>query len=74
MSDAGLLNLVLFLPLIGIGILLLTPAGSHDTTRRVTLVVMIVQLALTAWLYTASTPASPACSSRPACPGSRPGA
>ncbi len=51
MSDAGLLNAVLFLPLLGIGLLLLTPAGSHETTRRVTLAVMVVQLAFTAWLY-----------------------
>jgi NADH-quinone oxidoreductase subunit M len=51
MSDAGLLNLVLFLPLLGIALLLLAPADNHDYTRRITLAVMVLQLALTAWLY-----------------------
>ncbi len=51
MSDAGLLNFVLFLPLLGVGLLLLSPADNHDFTRRVTLTVMIVQFALAAWLY-----------------------
>ncbi|MGZ5235526.1 MAG: complex I subunit 4 family protein [Caldimonas sp.] len=51
MSDAVILELVLFLPLIGVGVLLATPAGSHDLTRRLTLAVMAVQLALAAWLY-----------------------
>jgi len=50
MSDAGLLNLRLFLPLLGVGLLLLSPANNHDFTRRVTLTVMIVQFALAAWL------------------------
>ena len=51
MSDAGLLNFVLFLPLLGVGLLLLSPADNHDFTRRITLTVMIVQFALAAWLY-----------------------
>ena len=51
MSDAGLLNLVLFLPLIGIALLLLAPAGHHAHTRRITLAVMVLQLAITTWLY-----------------------
>jgi NADH-quinone oxidoreductase subunit M len=51
MSDAGLLNLVLFLPLLGIALLLLAPADNPDYTRRITLAVMVLQLALTAWLY-----------------------
>ncbi len=51
MSDAGLLNLVLFLPLIGIALLLLAPAGNHAHTRRITLAVMVLQLAITTWLY-----------------------
>jgi NADH-quinone oxidoreductase subunit M len=46
-----LLNLVLFLPLLGIALLLLTPHGRHDLTRTITLGVMVVQLLLTAWLY-----------------------
>jgi NADH-quinone oxidoreductase subunit M len=52
MSEAGVLNLVLFLPLLGIALLLLLPAGHHDLTRRTTLGVMVLQFALTAWLYT----------------------
>ncbi|MGZ5266974.1 MAG: complex I subunit 4 family protein, partial [Caldimonas sp.] len=51
MSDAVILELVLFLPLIGVGVLLATPAGSHDLTRRLTLAVMALQFALAAWLY-----------------------
>ena len=51
MSDAALLNAVLWLPMLGIGLLPLTPRDSHDVTRRLTLAVMLVQLALTAWLY-----------------------
>jgi NADH-quinone oxidoreductase subunit M len=50
MHDSAVLNAVLFLPLLGIGLLLLV--GDRDaTTRRVTLLVMLVQLAFTAWLY-----------------------
>ena len=51
MSDAAVLNLVLFLPLVGVGVLLLSPANDHAFTRRLTLAVMVVQLALTVWLY-----------------------
>jgi NADH-quinone oxidoreductase subunit M len=50
-SDVVLLNGVLFLPLLGIALLLLTPHGRHDLTRTITLGVMVVQLLLTAWLY-----------------------
>ena len=51
MSEAVILNLVLFLPLAGAGALLLTPAANHDLTRRLTLAVMTVQFLLTFWLY-----------------------
>jgi NADH-quinone oxidoreductase subunit M len=51
MFEAGLLNFVLFLPLLGIALLLALPAGSHDATRRLTLIVMLIQFVLTAWLY-----------------------
>ncbi len=51
MSDAGLLNIVLFLPLVGIALLLAWPGGSDAQTRRLTLAVMAVQFVLTAWLY-----------------------
>jgi NADH-quinone oxidoreductase subunit M len=51
MSDAGVLDLVLFLPLIGIGLLLVVPARNEAMTRRLTLAVTVVQFALAAWLY-----------------------
>jgi len=52
MFEAGVLNVVLFLPLLGAALLLVSP-DSHDAyTRRLTLAVMIVQFVLTAWLYT----------------------
>jgi NADH-quinone oxidoreductase subunit M len=51
MSDAVALNLVLFLPLMGVLGLLALPSGRDDLTRRTTLGVMLLQLALTIWLY-----------------------
>ena len=51
MSEAGVLNLVLFLPLVGVALLVLVPAGDGRLVRAVSLAVMVVQLALTAWLY-----------------------
>ncbi len=51
MFEAGVLNLVLFLPLLGIALLLALPAGNHDATRRLALIVMLIQFVLTAWLY-----------------------
>jgi len=51
MSDAGILNLVLFLPLIGAALLVVVPRESGALVRGVSLAVMVVQLALTAWLY-----------------------
>jgi len=51
MSDAGVLDLVLFLPLIGIALLLVVPARNEAMTRRLTLAVTVVQFALAAWLY-----------------------
>ena len=44
MSEAGLLNLVLFLPLIGIGLLLVAPNDKPDFTRGLTLIVMVQRL------------------------------
>jgi NADH-quinone oxidoreductase subunit M len=52
MPEAGVLNLVLFLPLAGIAALLLTPRCSHALTRGLTLAVMTLQFAFVAWLYT----------------------
>ena len=40
MFDATLLNIVLFLPLLGAGLLLVSPAAHDDFTRRLTLVLM----------------------------------
>jgi NADH-quinone oxidoreductase subunit M len=51
MSDAGLLNVVLFLPLLGTALLVVIPANDRVLVRRLTLLVMIVQFALAAWLY-----------------------
>jgi len=51
MADAGLLNLVLFLPVIGIALLVLLPARAEGLMRGVSLAVMLVQFVLTAWLY-----------------------
>jgi len=51
MFDAGLLNAVLFLPLFGAGLLIISPTARDDFTRRLTLGVMTLQFALTAWLY-----------------------
>ena len=51
MADAVLLNLVLFLPLAGMLLLIVVPASQPGTVRQVSLWAMLVQLALTAWLY-----------------------
>ena len=52
MSDAGWLNLALFLPLVGVGLLVAVPADNPALARRLSLVVMTVQFAIVAWLYT----------------------
>ena len=51
MSESTMLNVVLFLPLLGIALLMLVPTDRPTVTRQLTLWLMIVQLALTAWLY-----------------------
>ena len=51
MSDAGVLNLALFLPLLGIGLLVALPGDDPVRVRRLTLAVMVVQFVLVAWLY-----------------------
>ena len=55
MSDAGVLNLLLFLPVLGA--LALIPVGSDGRVRAVTLAVMIFQLALATCLYVQFDPA-----------------
>ena len=70
MADAALLNVVLFLPLLGIAALL--AAARRDgrmPVRRLSLGVMLVQFAMTAWLYLRFDAARPACSSRRGCRG-----
>lgn len=52
MSEAFVLNIVLFLPLLGAGLLPLSPTDHDDFTRRWTLGVMSLQFLLTLWLYT----------------------
>ena len=51
MSEAVMLNWVLFLPMLGIGLLLLTPKPREDLMRGISLAVMILQFLLTLWLY-----------------------
>jgi NADH-quinone oxidoreductase subunit M len=51
MADAGLLNVVLFLPLAGIAAIVALPARQDEPVRRLSLAVMLVQFAITAWLY-----------------------
>jgi NADH-quinone oxidoreductase subunit M len=51
MFDAGMLNAVLFLPLCGAGLLIISPAAHDDFTRRLTLAVMTLQFVLAAWLF-----------------------
>jgi NADH-quinone oxidoreductase subunit M len=56
MAESTLLNLVLFLPLIGIGLITLVPKSAPGTTRQLTLAVMLVQLLMTAFLYAQYAP------------------
>ena len=51
MSDAAMLNLVLFLPMLGAVLLQFLPNGNDKLVRSTTVGVMTVQFALTAWLY-----------------------
>jgi len=51
MADAMLLNLVLFLPVVGILLLLFVPSQSEGSIRWTTFWVMVVQLVLTTVLY-----------------------
>ena len=52
MDNATILNVVLFLPLAGIAALLALPAQQEGRVRGLSLAVMLLQFALTAWLYT----------------------
>ena len=57
MSDAMLLNVVLFLPLAGIALLVLVPARAEGAMRWVTFWAMVVQFAATLLLYVRYDPA-----------------
>jgi len=59
MSDAAVLNLVLYLPVLGIAALVVVPAQQHDLMRRLSLWVMVLQFFLTAWLYAQFDNAAP---------------
>jgi NADH-quinone oxidoreductase subunit M len=51
MGDSTVLNLVLWLPVLGIAAIALLPKGRDSLVRNLSLAVMLVQLALTAVLY-----------------------
>ncbi|MGV3708087.1 MAG: complex I subunit 4 family protein [Gemmatimonas sp.] len=55
-----ILNVVLFLPLVGMALLTFIPSDKPQATRQFTLVTMIVQFALTAWLYLSFSSTDPA--------------
>jgi NADH-quinone oxidoreductase subunit M len=59
MSDAALLNLVLWLPIAGLVATLALPRGRDDLVRGLAFTVMLVQLVLTAWLYLQFDPEIP---------------
>jgi NADH-quinone oxidoreductase subunit M len=51
MAESTVLNLILWLPVLGMVALLLAPRGTDGAVRGFTLGVMLLQLALTGWLY-----------------------
>ena len=51
MADAMLLNIVLYLPVVGMLLLIAVPARAEGVVRQLTLWVMILQLVITAILY-----------------------
>ena len=59
MANAALLNVVLYLPLVGMLLLVLTPPAREDRMRAISFAVMLVQLALTAELYFAFDASDP---------------
>jgi len=52
MGEAGVLNWVLFLPVLGAALLLVVPRRSEGAVRQISLAVMLLQFVLAAWLYT----------------------
>jgi NADH-quinone oxidoreductase subunit M len=59
MSDALMLQIVLWLPVAGLAGLLLVPAAQAETIRRLTFFAMLAQFALTVLLYLHFDPALP---------------
>jgi NADH-quinone oxidoreductase subunit M len=59
MADATLLNLVLYLPLIGIALIVAVSARNEDHVRQVSLAAMLVQFVLAAYLYVRFDAATP---------------
>src|SRR4029077_13777781 len=57
MSDAVLLNIVLFLPIAGIAALVALPARSDSRVRDLSLATMLLRFVLTALLYVRCGPA-----------------
>lgn len=57
MADAAILNIVLYLPLAGIAVIAALPPRREDGVRALSLAVMLLQFALTAWLYFRFNPA-----------------
>ena len=51
MADAGLLNVVLYLPLAGIAAIIALPPRQDDRVRWLSFAVMLLQFFLAAWLY-----------------------
>jgi NADH-quinone oxidoreductase subunit M len=51
MAEAAVLNVVLFLPIVAIGVLVLLPARADGAVRQVSLWAMLLQFALAGWLY-----------------------
>ena len=69
-----LLNLVLWLPIVGVGLLMLLARANDGLARTITAAVMTVQFALTAGCICSSTPRRRGCSSPRSSRGSRSGA
>lgn len=51
MAESTVLNLILWLPVLGMVAIALAPKGTDRAVRSFTFGVMVLQLALTAWLY-----------------------
>jgi NADH:ubiquinone oxidoreductase subunit 4 (subunit M) len=59
MAESTVLNLVLWLPALGLAALALWRSATDRQVRAFTFVAMLVQLALTTWLYCRFDPNAP---------------